>query len=277
MPIHIITRSSFQVGDFTVLPMEGVIEGTAGSIRLEPVAMNVLLALWAGLRIDFALKHPDERRRRDCMDVVELITPVIKSYFSDVGFEATNLALQCYGGHGYIREHGMEQFVRDARISQIYEGANGFQALDLVGRKLTAHMGRYLRPFFHPVDRFIQDNLADPEMKDYVQPLMKSFARLQQATAWIGEQGLKNPDQAAAASADYLRLFALVALGHMWARMAKVAGEKLEGGAEEPEFYRAKLVTARFFMERVLPETSSLLSKVTAGSATLMALEAEAF
>ena len=235
------------------------------------------LALWAGLHIDFALKHPDERRRRDCEDLVELITPVIKAYFSDQGFEATNLGLQCYGGHGYIRENGMEQFVRDARIAQIYEGANGIQALDLVGRKLPAHLGRFLRQFFHPVDRFIQDNLHDPAMKDYVMPLMKSFARLQQATAWIGEQGLKNPDQGAAASADYLRLFALVALGYMWGRMAKAAQAQLGAGSEDPEFYEAKLITARFFMERILPETSALLSKVSAGSATLMALEAEAF
>ncbi len=235
------------------------------------------LALWTGLMIDFAEKHPDKQRRRDCDDLVALITPVIKAYFTDRGFESTNLGVQCFGGHGFIRENGMEQFVRDARIAQIWEGTNGIQALDLVGRKLSHHMGRYLRQFFHPVDRFIQDNAQDPALKDYVMPLAKSFARLQQATAWIGEQGLKNPDQAAAASVDYLRMFGLVALAYMWAQMAKVAGERLADGGEDPEFYRNKLVTARFFMERMLPETSSLLSKVTAGSATLMELEAEAF
>ena len=235
------------------------------------------LALWAGLMIDFALKHPDEHRRRDCEDLVALITPVIKAYLTDTGFESTNLGLQCYGGHGYIREHGMEQFVRDARITQLYEGANGIQALDLVGRKLPAHMGRSLRQFFHPVDGFIQDNMSDPALKDYVMPLAKSFARLQQATAWIAEQGLRDPEQAGAASTDYLRMFGLVALAYMWARMAKVAGEKLAGGGDDGQFYEAKLVTARFFMERMLPDTSSLLSKVTAGSGTLMALEPEAF
>ena len=235
------------------------------------------LALWTGLMIDFAEKHPDEQRRRDCDDLVALITPVIKAYFTDRGFESTNLGVQCFGGHGFIRENGMEQFVRDARIAQIWEGTNGIQALDLVGRKLSHHMGRYLRQFFHPVDRFIQDNAQDPALKDYVMPLAKSFARLQQATAWIGEQGLKNPDQAAAASVDYLRMFGLVALAYMWAQMAKVAGERLAEGGEDPEFYRNKLVTARFFMERMLPDTSSLLAKVTAGSATLMELEAEAF
>ena len=235
------------------------------------------LALWTGLMIDFAEKHPDKQRRRDCDDLVALITPVIKAYFTDRGFESTNLGVQCFGGHGFIRENGMEQFVRDARIAQIWEGTNGIQALDLVGRKLSHHMGRYLRQFFHPVDRFIQDNAQDAALKDYVMPLAKSFARLQQATAWIGEQGLKNPDQAAAASVDYLRMFGLVALAYMWAQMAKEAGERLAGGGEDPEFYRNKLVTARFFMERMLPDTSSLLAKVTAGSATLMELEAEAF
>ncbi len=235
------------------------------------------LALWTGLMIDFAEKHPDKQRRRDCDDLVALITPVIKAYFTDRGFESANLGVQCFGGHGFIRENGMEQFVRDARIAQIWEGTNGIQALDLVGRKLSHHMGRYLRQFFHPVDRFIQDNAQDPALKDYVMPLAKSFARLQQGTAWIGEQGLKNPDQAAAASVDYLRMFGLVALAYMWAQMAKVAGERLAEGGEDPEFYRNKLVTARFFMERMLPDTSSLLAKVTAGSATLMELEAEAF
>ncbi len=238
------------------------------------------LGLWTGLTADFMLKHPDEAKRRESEDFLSLITPVIKAYFTDMGFELTNSGLQCFGGHGYIREHGMEQFVRDARIPQIYEGANGIQALDLVGRKLGAHMGRALRTFFHPVDAFIQDNLSVPEMKEYVMPLAKSFARLQQATAWIGEQGLKDPDQAAGASTDYLRMFGLVALGYMWAQMAKVAAEKLADGGEDGAggaFYRRKLVTAQFFMERMLPDTSSLLAKVTAGSATLMELEAEAF
>jgi alkylation response protein AidB-like acyl-CoA dehydrogenase len=235
------------------------------------------LAMWTSLMADFADNHPDEQMRSDCDDLVALITPILKAYFTDMGFEATNLGVQCFGGHGYIREHGMEQFVRDARIPQLYEGANGVQALDLVGRKLSAHMGRYLRQFFHPVDRFIQENAGDPELKDYVMPLAKSFARLQQATAWIAEQGMKNPDEAGAASVDYLKLFALVALGYMWAQMAKVAREKLANGGDDPAFYEAKLVTGRFFMERMLPETSSLLSKVTAGSETLMALDAEAF
>ncbi len=236
------------------------------------------LALWTALHIDLAGRHPDERTRRDADELVSLLTPVIKAYFTDAGFEATNLGLQCLGGHGYIREWGMEQFVRDARIGQVYEGANGIQALDLVGRKLPAHMGRSLRQFFHPVDRFIQENGGDAALAPYVMPLAKSFARLQQATAWIAEQGLKEPEQGAAAASDYLRLFGLVAVAWMWARMAAVAHRKLSESADgDRAFYEAKLARARFFMERTLPETSSLLSKLTSGKDNLMALDAAAF
>lgn len=237
------------------------------------------LAIKTGVQIDFSLNHPDPQVRQDADDFVALITPVLKSFYTDYGFEAANMALQCFGGQGYIREVGMEQFVRDARIAMIYEGANGIQALDLVGRKLPQNMGRLLRQFFHPVDRFIQENAADAKIgKDYVMPLAKAFARLQQATAWIGEQGLKNPDEAGGASSDYLRMFALVALGHIWAETAKVATQKLADGAgDKTKFYETKLITAKFFMDRILPDTSSLLSKVTAGAGTIMALPAEAF
>ncbi|HYM30717.1 MAG TPA: acyl-CoA dehydrogenase C-terminal domain-containing protein [Candidatus Cybelea sp.] len=236
------------------------------------------LALQTGLLIDFAHSHPDERVRRDSDDLVALLTPMVKAYFTDYGYECATMAQQVYGGHGYIREHGMEQFVRDARIAMIYEGANGVQALDLVGRKLPQNMGRLLRQFFHPLDRFIQENGADAKIgKDFVLPLARAFARLQQATAWVAEQSLKDPDQAGAASSDYLKLFALVALGHIWAQLAKVAHEKLANGADDREFLEAKLVTAKFFMDRVLPDTSALLSKVLAGAETLMKLPAEAF
>ena len=235
------------------------------------------LAMWVGLHLDFSSVHPDERTRRDSEDLVALLTPVIKAYFTDYGFEAVNMGLQCFGGAGYIRETGMEQLVRDARISQVYEGANGIQALDLVGRKLPAHMGRSLRQFFHPVDQFIQLHADDDDMRPYVAPLAKSFGRLQQATLWIGEKGLSDPDQAAAAASDYLRLMGLVALGFMWAKIAETAHEKLNDGVDNPEFFEAKLATGRFFMERMLPDTSSLLSKLTSGAANVMSLDAAAF
>ncbi|TNE41447.1 MAG: acyl-CoA dehydrogenase [Alphaproteobacteria bacterium] len=235
------------------------------------------LGLWAGLQVDMVDKHPEEDARRAADEALSLLTPVIKAYFTDMGFESAANAMQCYGGHGYIHEWGMEQFVRDARITQIYEGANGIQALDLVGRKLPQNMGRNLRQFFHPVDAFIQENMMDPEMKDFILPLAKAFAKLQQATALIGEKGMKNPDEAGAASSEYLRMFGLVALGFMWAQMAKIAKAKLAEGAEDEAFYKTKLVTARFFFERMIPDVSSLLVKLGAGSKTMMGLEAEAF
>ncbi len=235
------------------------------------------LGLWAGLQVDMVEKHPDEEGRRAADEALSLLTPVIKAYFTDMGFELAATAMQCYGGHGYIHEWGMEQFVRDARITQIYEGANGIQALDLVGRKLPQNMGRNLRQFFHPVDAFIQENMMDQEQKEFVLPLAKAFAKLQQGTALLGEKGMKNPDEAGAASTEYLRMFGLVALGFMWAQMAKIAKEKLAEGADDPQFYETKLVTARFFFERMLPDVSSLLVKMSAGSKIMMELDAEAF
>ncbi|MDP6345056.1 MAG: acyl-CoA dehydrogenase C-terminal domain-containing protein [Alphaproteobacteria bacterium] len=235
------------------------------------------LALWTGLHIDMASRHPDDKVRGEADDLAALLTPVIKAYFTDMGFENAVGAMQCYGGHGYIREWGMEQFVRDARIAQIYEGANGVQALDLVGRKLPEKMGRLLRQFFHPVDAFIQEHQDNSEMEDFVLPLAKGFARLQTATQHVALEGMRDADEAGAASSDYLRLFGLVALGFMWAQMAKTAREKLAAGPDDPGFYEDKLITGRFFMQRMLPDTGSLLSKVMAGADSMMALKAEAF
>jgi hypothetical protein len=167
----------------------------------------------------------------------------------------------------------MEQLVRDARICMIYEGANGIQALDLVGRKMPAHAGRLLRGFFHPVQDFIEQNAEDP----LTMPLAKAFGALQQASAHIASVGLKDPEEAGAAATDYLRLMGLVALGYMWARMAKIAAGKLPESGEDAAFYKAKLVTARFFMERLLPQASSLWASIRAGKASMMELEDAAF
>jgi alkylation response protein AidB-like acyl-CoA dehydrogenase len=233
------------------------------------------LACWIGLHLDIAEKHPDPGEREAAEDLVALMTPVLKSAFTDGGFEAANLGVQIMGGHGYIRENGMEQLVRDARIAQIYEGANGIQALDLVGRKLPMHTGRLLRRFFHPVDRFIAENSDAPALQEFVLPLAKAFGKLQQATVLVAQRGLANPDEAAAAASDYLRLFALTAFAFMWARAAKVSLPKAAG--DEAAFYKGKLAAARFFMARILPQTSSLLTVISAGAKPLMALEAEAF
>jgi hypothetical protein len=170
----------------------------------------------------------------------------------------------------------MEQLVRDARITQLYEGANGIQALDLVGRKLPMHMGRLLRRFFHPLSTFIEANATEPKLAEFVLPLAKAFGKLQQATAHIAQTGLKDPNEAGAAASDYLKLFALTALAYMWAKTAVIALSKAEGG-DEAWFYKAKLATARFYMARLLPETSSLLTVITSGAKPLMELETEAF
>jgi hypothetical protein len=233
------------------------------------------------MNIDIAAKHPDPEARRAADDLVALMTPIVKAYFTDHGFDATNMGMQLYGGHGYIREYGMEQFVRDARIAQIYEGANAIQALDLVGRKLPQDMGRLLRQFFHPVSELLEETQEDPELLEFAIPLAKAFGKLQQATAIVAQKGMKNPDEAGAASTDYLRLFALVALGYMWLRMVKVARERLtevDGAANGAAgFYDSKIKTARFFMTKSLPQVNALFLSIMAGSRVLMEMDADAF
>lgn len=235
------------------------------------------LSYWVGMHLDISRKHPDGAAREAADDLVALLTPVVKAYQTDMGFEVASLAMQVYGGHGYIWEHGVEQYARDARIAMIYEGTNGIQALDLVGRKMGQSYGRLLRRFFHPLQQFIEDNQAKPELAEFIFPLAKAFAKLQQATALIAQKGLKDPNEAGAASSDYLRMFALVALGYMWTRMVIAAQEKLAAGGGDKTFYESKLHTARFFMQRMLPEVDSRFKAVQAGKDSLMALDAAAF
>ena len=236
------------------------------------------LSVWTGLTLDVAHHGADKQAREEADELVSLMTPILKSYFTDAGFESANLAMQIYGGHGYIHEWGMEQFVRDARIAQIYEGANGIQALDLVGRKLPQNTGRLLRRFFHPVQKFLEENGANPALAEFVIPVAKVFGKLQQATVTVAQKGLGNPDEAGAASADYLRLFALVAMGYAHARMAAVATQKLaEGGERSRAFYDSRLRTARFFMDRILPEAEMRFRQVMAGGKSMMDVPVEEF
>ncbi len=230
------------------------------------------LALWVGHELDISTGHPDAQRRQDADDLVALMTPIVKSMLTDHGFSAANDGVQIHGGHGYIREWGMEQLVRDARIAQIYEGTNGIQALDLVGRKLSMGTGRLARQFFHPVGAYLEQMANVPAMAEIVAPLAKAFGRLQQATLWLGKAGTANPDDGGAAAADYLRMFGLVAIGYMWCRMAETA---LAGSADS--FRSAKLECARFYMAKIIPETGSLLVSITAGSKSVMALHEDAF
>jgi acyl-CoA dehydrogenase len=233
--------------------------------------------LWTALRGDIAHRSDDEKSRQAADDYRSLMTPVIKGFLTDYGFNNTVLAQQVFGGHGYIREHGMEQFVRDARIAMIYEGANGVQALDLVGRKLGKDGGRAVGAFFADVQQFIKDNAGDERMKPYVEPLGPALAHLQNATYWFMKNGPARPDNAGAGSHDYMHLLGLVVFGLMWAQMAKAALEVKSKGNGAAARMDAKLVTGRFFMERMLPETAAHLARITAGADSVMALPAEAF
>lgn len=236
------------------------------------------LAAWAGHAYDQAGHNPDPVARQDAQDFVALVTPIVKALITDIGYEVTNLGMQVFGGHGYIREWGQEQYVRDCRIAQIYEGTNGVQALDLVGRKLPMHAGRLLRAFFHPVASYIETRGSNEQLTHLVVPLAKAFERLKQATGHIARAGLRNPDEAGAAASEYLRLFGLTALAYLWVRMAEVSLAKLKSGAnDEADFYAAKLTTARFFAERILPQTGMLYAQIMAGSSTMMSFEEASF
>ena len=232
---------------------------------------------WVARQLDEAGHGENAADREAAEDFAALMTPLVKALFTDLGFEMASLGLQVYGGHGYIRDHGMEQYVRDARIAMLYEGTNGIQALDLVGRKLGANMGRSLRRFFHPVSEFIAANRDDPALGGLTKALERSFGALQLATGHIAAAGLKDPEEAAAAASDYLRLFGLVALGYMWARSAQVAHRKLPTANGDARFYQAKLSTAQFYMERLLPQAGSLYLTIKSGKAAMMALDEAMF
>jgi len=223
------------------------------------------LAMEMALKIDLAHRHTDPKIREEADDFVQLMTPITKSYLTDGGFEMSSLALQCFGGYGYIKEYGVEQYVRDARITMIYEGTNGVQALDLIGRKLSHNAGKYLRSFFHPADAFIEKHKDDEEMKEFIKPLKKYVEYLQQATMWMAKSGLSNMNDAAAGATDYQRQFALTAMAYIWARQAQIALQH-----KGDEFYEAKLTTARFFMQKILPQASAHLQIIASGSKSVM-------
>jgi acyl-CoA dehydrogenase len=245
------------------------------SIRAFNEAARAMV-IWTSLKSDVAHRSQDQKDRQAADDHMGLMTPVMKGYMTDMGFANAVQAQQMFGGHGYIAEHGMEQFVRDARISMIYEGANGIQALDLVGRKLPRDGGRAVMAFFGEVNGFAKEHGADEAMKPYVAPLSTALGHLQQATTWLMQNAMAKPDNAGAAATDYLHLFALVTFAFMWAKIAKVAQDKITASGTTP-YLSTKLVTGRFFMERVLPETAAHLAKIQAGCATMMELPADAF
>ena len=235
------------------------------------------LGVWVARELDEMERSEDPDARRRAEDFTALMTPIVKALFTDLGFEATNIGMQVYGGHGYIRDHGMEQLVRDARISMLYEGTNGIQALDLVGRKLPQGAGRMLRTFFHPVSEFIEANGDHKQLGGMIKGFGKAFGALQLATGQIAATGMADPEEAGAAATEYLRLFGLVALGFMWARAAVIAADKLARGDGDAAFYKAKLTTARFYMERILPQAGGLLIAIKAGKGAMMEMDEAAF
>ncbi len=233
------------------------------------------LGQWVAQALDRRERDADPAARAAADEFVSLMTPVVKALFTDLGVECASLGLQVFGGHGYIREHGMEQYLRDARIGPIYEGTNGIQALDLVGRKLPMCSGALAERFFAPVEEFIAAANAQPALAEFVRPLGVALDRLRGVTDWILKAGGADPEESAAAATEYLRLFGLVALGYMWARSAAVALPA--AGGPEAGFYQAKLNLARFYVQRLLPQTEALASAILAGGRSIRAFEEAAF
>jgi alkylation response protein AidB-like acyl-CoA dehydrogenase len=233
------------------------------------------LAIWLGMLLDKSTHETDPMKKQQAEDLIALLTPIAKAYLTDLGFESTVLGQQVFGGHGYIREHGMEQLVRDARIAQIYEGTNGVQAMDLVGRKLNAENGRYLSTYLEIISGYIAENENDAALQEFIQPLVEALSHLQQATDWLARAARNNMDEVGAAAYDYLRLAGLVTLAFMWAQMAQTA---LAASQHSDElFYKSKLKTARFFMQRLLPQTASLNITIQSGAALMMDYEENEF
>ena len=262
-------------------------DGPADPIMVHPDVRRMLLEskayveggrafiLWTALQADLQ-KAADEAVATKAKDYMGLITPVLKAYLTDKGFHVASLAMQVHGGSGYTEHFPASQYLRDARITMIYEGTNGIQALDLVGRKLPANGGRAIMSWFADIDAFVGENSEDEAIKPFVDGLADAKKKLQEATMWLMQNGMANPDNAAAASTDYLHIFGLTAYAFLWAQMAKAAQEKIAAGDADP-YYANKLMTGRYFVERILPDAGAHLKKLKSGAEVLMQMPAEAF
>jgi len=263
-------------------------EGPADPILVHPDVRRMLmdaraiieggraLLLWTALHGDLAAASPEAAMREKGEDYMALLTPVLKAFLTDRGFLIASDAMQVHGGAGFTEHMPASQYLRDSRIAMIYEGTNGVQALDLVGRKLAANGGRAVMSFFAEVDAYAAAHEADEGLKPFIEGLARAKGELQEATLWLMQNGLANPENAGAASSDYLHLFALTGLAFAWAQVAEAAQGRIAAGDSDP-FYANKLVTGRYFLARVLPETASRLAKLKAGAELMMALPAEAF
>jgi alkylation response protein AidB-like acyl-CoA dehydrogenase len=262
-------------------------DAPADSIMVHPDVRRMLLEakafveggqafiLWTALQADLQ-KSADEATAQKAHDYMGLITPVLKAYLTDKGFHVASLGMQVHGGSGYTEHFQASQYLRDARITMIYEGTNGIQALDLVGRKLPSQGGRAIMSWFADIDAFVAENGAEGPVKPFVDGLADSKKKLQEATMWLMQNGMANPDNAAAASTDYLNLFGITALAYLWAQMAKAAQSQIDAGSTDP-FYVTKMQTGRYFVERILPDAAAHLVKLKTGAEVLMQMPAEAF
>ncbi|GAA0617400.1 acyl-CoA dehydrogenase C-terminal domain-containing protein [Brevundimonas kwangchunensis] len=262
-------------------------DGPADPIIVHPDVRRMLLEarafveggqafiLWTALQADLE-KSEDEAVATRAKDYMGLLTPVLKAYLTDKGFHVASLAMQVHGGSGYTEHFPASQYLRDARITMIYEGTNGIQALDLVGRKLPAQGGRAIMSWFAEIDAFVSENGQNESLKPFVDGLADAKKKLQDGTMWMMQNGMANPDNAGAASTDYLNIFGITALAYMWAQMAKVAQAQVDGGSTDP-FYANKLMTGRYFVERILPDAGAHLAKLKTGADVLMAMPADQF
>jgi hypothetical protein len=231
-------------------------------------------ASWLALQADIAETHPDESVRDDADGLLGLLTPIVKAFLTDNGFESTNMAMQVYGGHGYIREWGMEQYVRDARINMIYEGTNGIQALDLLGRKVLQDGGKRLKQFGEMVRELVEQEGTNAEMAEFIDPLADLAGRVEKFGMEIGMKAMQNTDEVGAASVDFLRVIGHLVFGYFWAKMARIALDNKDSG---DDFYTAKLAVARFYFARLMPEAKARIASARSGADNLMDLSEELF
>ena len=231
------------------------------------------MAYFAALNLDIAHKSDDADTRERADDMVQLLTPVVKAFLTDEGFFCANDGLQLMGGSGFTQDWPLEQYVRDSRITRIYEGTNGIQALDLVGRKMGMNGGRSVKRFFGMLEGYLKDNADAP----FAAQLKDAIAKLQKATMWLMQKGMSDREQAGSAATPYLRLFALTTVAYFWSRMALLAQQQLAAGTTETEYYDAKVKTAQFYMEKILPQTNTLLAEIESGKDSLMSLSVSQF
>ena len=264
-------------------------DGPADPIIVHPEVRKMLLTQKAiaeggralcyhmAMLVDKTTHAPDEKERAEADTMLALLTPIGKAFLTELGFESANHGLQIFGGHGYIAEWGMEQNVRDCRISMLYEGTTQIQALDLLGRKVLMTRGESLRKFTKEIHLFCKAEGGNKGMKEFIKPLAELNKEWGDITMKIGMKAMKNRDEVGAASVDYLMYSGYVTLAYLWARMANTALQKLAAGSDEEDFYKAKVMTARFYFERMLPRTRALVPTMTSGVDNLMDLDAEMF